>query len=362
MGPRFAAWVRRFGPDFERPNLWHGTPHVFEPTPGNPLGEFDLSKMGTGEGAQARGWGNYLAEARPVGQEYRDRLAKSQIPTTFKTPQGEITIEEVLDNLYKQDQTKFYDLSGNIRYGMANYKNDPAYLETLLKELPFEVDPVKGALYNARLHVPREMILDLDKPLNMQADILEALARGTPKVQRATDQILSANRDRPGEDLYTKLEESYGGLAGRSTAPRMASEALGESGIPGSRFLDKDSRNLNPAEELLAEARRAAATHGNGTEEEVLQFLTNRRNRKLELDSKYGKGATVGNLREIDDAIRYMTNPPKKTQNFVVWDPSYLEIFAKWGIPPAAAAAIFSPEDIQRFFTGGTGDDNGMAA
>ena len=29
-------------------DAWHGTPHWFAPTKNNPLGEFDLSKMGSG--------------------------------------------------------------------------------------------------------------------------------------------------------------------------------------------------------------------------------------------------------------------------------------------------------------------------
>ena len=40
---------------------FHGSPHKFNPTPRNPLGEFDLSKIGTGEGAQAYGHGIYVA-------------------------------------------------------------------------------------------------------------------------------------------------------------------------------------------------------------------------------------------------------------------------------------------------------------
>jgi hypothetical protein len=39
----------------------HGTPHVFAPEPGFPHGRFRLDKMGTGEGAQAYGWGVYFA-------------------------------------------------------------------------------------------------------------------------------------------------------------------------------------------------------------------------------------------------------------------------------------------------------------
>jgi hypothetical protein len=52
-------------------NAYHGTPHRFAPTANNPLGEFDLSKMGSGEGAQAYGWGTYVAENPNIARGYR---------------------------------------------------------------------------------------------------------------------------------------------------------------------------------------------------------------------------------------------------------------------------------------------------
>ena len=42
---------------------YHGSPHSFD--------KFDISKIGTGEGAQAFGHGLYFAEAEPVAQSYR---------------------------------------------------------------------------------------------------------------------------------------------------------------------------------------------------------------------------------------------------------------------------------------------------
>jgi hypothetical protein len=55
---------------------YHGTPHTFPPTKNNPLGEFDLSKIGTGEGAQSYGQGAaYIAEAKDVAKGYREKLS-----------------------------------------------------------------------------------------------------------------------------------------------------------------------------------------------------------------------------------------------------------------------------------------------
>src|SRR5690606_14870554 len=45
---------------------YHGSPHDFD--------RFDMSKIGTGEGAQAYGHGLYFAEAEDVARSYRDAL------------------------------------------------------------------------------------------------------------------------------------------------------------------------------------------------------------------------------------------------------------------------------------------------
>ena len=48
-------------------SAWHGTPHDFD--------AFDLGGIGTGEGAQAHGWGLYFAQDRKVSQGYKERLS-----------------------------------------------------------------------------------------------------------------------------------------------------------------------------------------------------------------------------------------------------------------------------------------------
>ena len=50
-------------------SAWHGTPHDFD--------GFDLGAIGTGEGAQAHGWGLYFAQNRRTSEWYKKRLAKT---------------------------------------------------------------------------------------------------------------------------------------------------------------------------------------------------------------------------------------------------------------------------------------------
>lgn len=65
---------------------YHGTPHTFAPTQSSPLGEFDLGKMGTGEGAQTYGRGMYLTEDPEIGDWYRRQYAQG----FYDYPEGAI--------------------------------------------------------------------------------------------------------------------------------------------------------------------------------------------------------------------------------------------------------------------------------
>lgn len=47
---------------------YHGSPHMFE--------KFDLGAIGTGEGAQAHGWGLYFAKDKKTAELYRERLSR----------------------------------------------------------------------------------------------------------------------------------------------------------------------------------------------------------------------------------------------------------------------------------------------
>src|SRR4051794_17429071 len=49
---------------------YHGSPHLFPPEPGAPLGRFKDEAIGTGEGNQAYSHGHYFAEDPKVSMEY----------------------------------------------------------------------------------------------------------------------------------------------------------------------------------------------------------------------------------------------------------------------------------------------------
>lgn len=76
--------------------LFHGTPNPFKPEPGAPLGSLRWKYINTGEGAQAFGYGHYIAQQEWIARtRYRDRLVQrkaSEATMEIDTPDGKLTI------------------------------------------------------------------------------------------------------------------------------------------------------------------------------------------------------------------------------------------------------------------------------
>ena len=76
--------------------LFHGTPNPFKPEPGAPLGSLRWKYINTGEGAQAFGYGHYIAQQEWIARtRYRDRLVQrkaGEATMEIDTPDGKLTI------------------------------------------------------------------------------------------------------------------------------------------------------------------------------------------------------------------------------------------------------------------------------
>lgn len=78
---------------------YHGSPHVFE--------RFDLGAIGTGEGAQAHGWGLYFAGDRQVAEGYKERLGKG-VGRLYEVeiPESEVMLDEDKSFAHQTDTAK----------------------------------------------------------------------------------------------------------------------------------------------------------------------------------------------------------------------------------------------------------------
>jgi hypothetical protein len=165
-------------------DVYHGTPHTLPPTPRNPLGEFDASKIGTGEGAQAYGYGIYTAEAPDVAKGYANRLGSNLImvdgkPMDFNDPvhlAASILSDPNNAGLPAKNLASAirYDPKGIVPFGAESKAEEIAkVLES--GNIP-KFTNQKGNFY--KVDLPDEKIatmLDWDKPVSQQKNVMNAL-------------------------------------------------------------------------------------------------------------------------------------------------------------------------------------------
>jgi hypothetical protein len=256
-------------------DVYHGSPHRFPPTERNPLGEFDASKIGTGEGAQSYGYGIYTAENPSVAREYL--IENNWFDTSKATYKG-----KPIDYWYDKAQ-RDQDLAirtnnkqlledSNVRLGywenimthtppekVLKTVSDPDYGWDKATEYAKSIEldkfkgiPQTGAFYKADL--PDEKIakmLDYDLPLHQQP----------PEVQAAVEKIMGLKVDKTklnefDDALLNALQTDNTIIPKQPTNPmgydllRMlgkndqeVARKLQELGVPGVRYFDAGSRD-----------------------------------------------------------------------------------------------------------------------
>ena len=227
---RIAAALRRTAPVLEL-DVYHGTPHRFPATEANPLGEFDASKIGTGEGAQAYGHGVYYAENPEVAKGYqpRDPKAEAKLMTLYKQAEA----RQNYDAMEVLEAAMLHRTASELREQFPKQKG----LVTRIGKIN---EKAAGSLYKADL--PDEMIdrmLDWDKPIREQPTFVQNIARKAiaekigwnDPVAKTVDEFYDAT----GKDLYESLEAMIGSVE--------ASKYFRQSNIPGIRYLDAGSRD-----------------------------------------------------------------------------------------------------------------------
>lgn len=262
--------------DLELQGAWHGTAADFR--------NFNHSYMGSGEGAQAFGWGTYLAQGVGIAKGYwkADVRRKMQGGSEYR----QVFFDGApLSKLYPDDNDAFYfdvdefpmdtsspslkaalikNIENKIRQidGMLANKREPndaedaefmaeydkrarAEQETLKAALVrlrtahsdrFSTPNIKtdGSLMRVAANVRDEEYLDWDKPLSEQSDLVEKALRASEHFKARNGQFLAEGET--GKGLYDHLKNVLG-------SDKKASEYLDSIGIKGIKFLDANSRN-----------------------------------------------------------------------------------------------------------------------
>lgn len=223
--------------------VWHGSPYYFT--------AFDLSHMGEGEGAQAHGWGIYLALDRAVSEHYRDKLSTEPKDIIDywgdrfeKTNDGWYNLNEggtleydspeaiAFDAVIEQGgvQEAIKELKEDIENDRAeNEENTKAAINFLESEGDEITEGHNGVLY--KVDIPDDdVLLDEQKTFKEQpAKVQEALKKVCESLNMQVTGIAkrgTVNYNSTGKAIYNQIAKKLGG-------DKETSLALNKAGIKG---------------------------------------------------------------------------------------------------------------------------------
>jgi hypothetical protein len=252
-GGKLAGLLKRYDPIMQQLDVFHGTPHRFPATEANPLGEFDASKINTGEGAQAYGHGIYYAESPDVAGTYRssnDPIAR-KAEMLLQSSDGDVSramryAQKKVEDLEKNREVKGF-------FSPVALEQNKGALE-YLKQIKSGKTPQVGSLYKADL--PDEMIdrmLDWDKRISDQPESVKNAWQSwqqTKEAQKLKKQLLARGNTQTeidkmfanptGETAHGWIYESYGSSKG-GEKPKVA-KFLRSQGVLGVKYQDAGSR------------------------------------------------------------------------------------------------------------------------
>jgi len=255
---------------------FHGSPHDFD--------QFSLSKIGTGEGAQAYGHGLYFADEEQVARGYRDALSARNLPVGMP-----------------------FDM-----------------MERRMKANP-------GRMYEVNIDADPEDFLDWDAP---------ALSTAQQKAMRS----LGVRKAEGGKDAYVavrnKAIHSAGEHRGFKAPGIQDPNGLGDI---GSRF-DVDVSPSSPGgyEQVdYDRIRQALAPHrGEMTPNEWVRVNAMTSGGDYDsVASQLLKDLGIPGIKYLDGASR---SAGQGTRNYVVFDDTKISIVRKFGIAAALSAGAIS--------------------
>ena len=275
---------------------FHGTPHTIR-------GKFDISKVGTGEGAQAYGYGMYFAENPAVAKEYQKMVVGAEQTAAeylkmYKTPESAISALQ-------------YGITPNLTPEAKKFAQDAIDVLRSGKEL-------KGNLY--KVDIPDEYIpnmLNWDKPLSKQPKVMEALR--SEAEQRVKDRTL-INIENDIRKSLPPIEIGNDYMAMFSDANIKAGQEIKKQAV---KKLNKMDLSSLVNKEL--ESMKPLDMNWNMTGKEYYEFLSKNQGSPAKASELLQRQGVPG-ISYLDEGSR---SRGKGTSNFVVFDPTDVKILEK---------------------------------
>jgi hypothetical protein len=204
--------------------VYHGSPAKFS--------KFDPTKIGSGEGAQAYGYGHYVAQSPDVAKSYAG---------AGTTKGGAAFEQKMLRQMEKAQDAGRYGEAGALEELLVNrnpitakqkFSVENGYSPATVKQAHEAIDKLgdvfmPGQIYQVDL--PDEQIakmINWDKPIKEQSQEIQNVAKS-----------LGLEMDDLGGDIIARMD---------AKRPEGA-EKLRQAGIPGIQYYDAQSRGGQPA-------------------------------------------------------------------------------------------------------------------
>jgi hypothetical protein len=223
---------------------YHSSPSDFD--------RFDLSKVGTGEGAQVFGHGLYFADSEKVAGSYALSVPDQQLLREAREAYSEFddpdsALEMLLESETLTDRQKRF-LSALAADDWFGFDYPHQAIRAALREDPKNWDASQETIdairnlstrYEVKINAGPKDFIDWDAPLlgqPVEKKIATMHFRQVPEAERpALMQQAFASKGWSGADYYKDLARQF-------RSEKAASDFLAKNGIAGIRYLDRASR------------------------------------------------------------------------------------------------------------------------
>ena len=240
-------------------SAFHGSPHIFD--------KFSLDKIGTGEGAQAYGWGLYFAGRKEIAEHYRNTLTLNiGFDYGGRTGLNRADVQNLASMKYGG---RYFDniarasgvadkVMDDLIYGGSNKYPDGSERSAIYDEIAAELKRPDNAGRTYTVDIPEDSeYLLWDAPLSEQPGdvwdrLIDAVQRNMGEPMGEELAAMFEDGDIVGKDAYNWVVATFekgevpDGVFGlqltNGKAAQMASEIMREAGIAGIKYLDGGSR------------------------------------------------------------------------------------------------------------------------
>jgi hypothetical protein len=313
--------------------------------------EFRLEMIGTGEGAQAYGYGLYFTDSEDIARFYKDAVGGKN---TYRIRQF-----DDIGQALKGKMPLTTDVINNIIDKKIKVSSLPKEAQSSVEEiLKRKKIPTTKKMYKVGLAPKPDELLDYDAPLSQQPRVVQKqlenlvgdLLAGEPEAYDRFDfKALAAIRGESptegysptGDDILTDLQQffaatsqEYGRI--RADGAMKASEILNDFGIPGIRYATNDTRS----KQFILKLDVRGKPYDIGTEPIYARNLDDAKRIEAEYKEK-GFGVQIEDIRK---------------SNYVIFDDKAVKILEKYGIVGPVAVTAAGAAAVNR---GRNDNDNG---